>query len=351
MSKRVTIYDIATELQVSTATVNRALTGKGRVSEETRQRVFDAAKRMGFKPNTLARTLSRRPLRMAVVAFTSFPEFHNMILLGARESQQELVDYNVNVDYFHYDKGASNTPAGLQFLEETLERVAREGYDGLLVCARQAEGFRKLKEKNISVATVVNDIDRCYRRFCIHYNGRTAGKMAAELLWWMGHRDRPVAIATGQVGESGIHMEILEGFREQTKRMPLEVACVYRHYDDMDAAYEETKKLLKRMPRLGGIYVDSFNSLGVIRAVEEAGLSGQICLVTSDIYQRLGEYISQGAVSASIFQNQYEQGRRGLSMLYRAIADGVKVKEEVLLPPQIILQSNLPLFQSGARLE
>lgn len=351
MAKRVTIYDIATDLQISTATVNRALTGKARVSEETRQRVFEAANRMGFKPNTLARSLSRRPIRLAVVAFTSFPEFHNQMVQGVRESQRELMDFKVQVDYFNYEKGSSNTPEGLAFLDDTLEEIARAEYDGLLICARQVDGFKKLKEKKIYVATVVNDVNPGYRQFCIQYHGWVAGKVAAELLWRTGDRNRPVAIATGSAGSHGIHRDILGGFKEQIVHMPLDVAAVYHHHDDMDTAYTQTKRLLKNNPNLGGIYVDSFNSLGVVRAVEEAGLAGQICLVTSDIYEDMRTFITQGTVSASIYQNQYEQGRRGLKMLYHAVADGVDVPDVVLLPPQIILQSNLSLFAGGDKSE
>ena len=42
MEKRTTIYDIARELGISTATVNRALNGKPRVKEETRAQVLEA---------------------------------------------------------------------------------------------------------------------------------------------------------------------------------------------------------------------------------------------------------------------------------------------------------------------
>ena len=65
MEKRVTIYDIAARLGISTATVNRALTGKPRVKEQTRELVLKTAAEMGFKPNTLARSLARRRLKLA----------------------------------------------------------------------------------------------------------------------------------------------------------------------------------------------------------------------------------------------------------------------------------------------
>ena len=47
MEKRTTIYDIAERLGISTATVNRALTGKPRVKEETRALVLKTAAEAG----------------------------------------------------------------------------------------------------------------------------------------------------------------------------------------------------------------------------------------------------------------------------------------------------------------
>ena len=342
--KRVTIYDIAKELSISTATVNRALTGKNKVSEETRQKVFDAAQRMGFRPNTIARSLARRPIRLAVVAFTSFPEFHNPLINGARETARELMDYNVQVDYFNYDQGASNNEKGDAFLASTLHAIAMSGYDGALICAKQCPAFQELREKHVFIATAVNDVERENRRFGIRYNAKVAGRIAAELLWRMGDGVRPVAVATGSLKKPSIHFDIQEGFDQQLKTTPLTLAEVYRHHDDPDEAYETTKDMLNRHPDLGGIYVDSFNSLGVVRAVTERGLGGRICIVTSDIYRELRGFISQGLVCASIFQNQFEQGRQGLRLLYHAIADATDVPDQVVLPPQIILGSNLELY-------
>ena len=52
-----TLDDIAKELGLSVSTVSRALMGKGRVSEKTRSSVLDAAKRMGYTVNAMARGL------------------------------------------------------------------------------------------------------------------------------------------------------------------------------------------------------------------------------------------------------------------------------------------------------
>jgi len=344
LEKRVTIYDIAEHLGISTATVNRALTGKPRVKEETRQLVIETAAKMGFKPNTLARSLARRQLRLAVIGFTSFSEFHEPFLRGARNAGAELADYNIQVDYFSYDAGATNTPESDDFLEDTLRRIADEGYDGVLALARHTDTFQLLRERGIYVATAVNDIDAAMRNFYICYNGFVAGRIAAELIYrWMPDRSRPVAIASGFQGMH-IHDRMVKGFQEQMKTMPLNLCTIMYNMDNEDIAYESACRLLEETPDLGAIYINSFNYRGVIHAIQEKGRERDLVLITSDISSELRTLIQSGIVSASIFQNQYEQGRLGLHKLYHALDAAHAAEDTITIDPQIILGSNLSLF-------
>ena len=344
MEKRTTIYDIAERLGISTATVNRALTGKPRVKEETRELVLKTAAEMGFRPNVLARSLARRPLRLAVIGFTSFSEFHGPFLKGARDAGGELADYNISVDYFSYDDGATNTPESDAFFEETLRNIADTGYDGVLALARHSDTFRMLQERGIYVATAVNDIDPAMRRFYICYNGFVAGRIAAELIYrLLSDRSAPVAVASGFEG-MGIHESMVRGFRQQLQSTPLKLCGICYNFDNEDIAYANTLKLLDEQPRLGAIYVNSYNSAGVIRAVREKGLAGRLLLITSDINDELRACIREGTVTASIFQNQYEQGRRGLHKLFDALAKDEAVEDTITIDPQIIFSSNLELF-------
>ena len=54
-----TLQDVADEAQVSRAVASRALSGdpRARISRETRQRILEAAERLGYRPNQLARGL------------------------------------------------------------------------------------------------------------------------------------------------------------------------------------------------------------------------------------------------------------------------------------------------------
>jgi LacI family transcriptional regulator len=55
-----TIKDVAKTINLSITTISRALDGYYDVSAETRQRVIDTAKKMGYSPNRAARQLRRQ---------------------------------------------------------------------------------------------------------------------------------------------------------------------------------------------------------------------------------------------------------------------------------------------------
>ena len=54
---RTGIRQVADAAGVSPTTVSHALNGKGRISEETRTRVIEAAKKLGYEPNRNAQRM------------------------------------------------------------------------------------------------------------------------------------------------------------------------------------------------------------------------------------------------------------------------------------------------------
>jgi len=57
--KKITIEDVARELGVSKTTVSRAISGKGRIGEGTRQRVLDYIELHNYKPSAVAKGLAK----------------------------------------------------------------------------------------------------------------------------------------------------------------------------------------------------------------------------------------------------------------------------------------------------
>lgn len=57
--KNITISDVAEALGVSKTTVSRAISGKGRIGEATRQKVLQYIDEHDYKPNVIAQSLAQ----------------------------------------------------------------------------------------------------------------------------------------------------------------------------------------------------------------------------------------------------------------------------------------------------
>lgn len=66
VKRRVTIEDIAAEVGVSRQTVTRAMNGMPRISPETREKVLEASRRLGYQPSRFARNLASNKKTTAI---------------------------------------------------------------------------------------------------------------------------------------------------------------------------------------------------------------------------------------------------------------------------------------------
>ncbi|OIV36312.1 LacI family transcriptional regulator [Mangrovactinospora gilvigrisea] len=84
---RATLSDVAALAGVSPGTASKALNGRGRLREETRQRVLEAARKLDFHPNALARgLLSGRTFTVGLITTDSIGRFSLPVLLGAEDA-------------------------------------------------------------------------------------------------------------------------------------------------------------------------------------------------------------------------------------------------------------------------
>lgn len=89
-SGRLTIADIAKELQVSKSTVSRAISGKGRIGKETVERIMDYIEKYNFKTNSIDNDLEDSKTYNIGVAFPADADsiitpFFQVCLLGICE--------------------------------------------------------------------------------------------------------------------------------------------------------------------------------------------------------------------------------------------------------------------------
>lgn len=339
--KKVTIYDIAAELNISTATVNRALNNKPQISEKTRAMVLAKAEELGYSINRAAKSLARHTIRIDFIIYNRVPVFHNEVIAGACKAFSDLSDFNV--------QGEIHEITGTEFFShqsilDKIQELFDKKHDGLLLLATFDttgfhEAFERYKKDGFKVAMVNSDLVGSGRDFAVRQNDKLAGRMAAELLYRFTSMG-PVAAFSGRSDIVG-HMQSISGFCEECDRRSLPVAAIYENHDDSEFAAYNTLRLFREHPEVTGLYVNSANSEPVCRKIVELGLGGKVKLVTSDLFDDIRSYMKQDVVQATIFQDPFRQGYLAVEKMYQYIAEGIVPEDVIFIEPNVILQSNI----------
>ena len=84
--REVTIYDIATALNISTATVSRALKNDPVVNKKTKKRIFDLAGELGYRTNHFARNLRQKSTKtIGLIIHELNSNFMTSVLAGVEK--------------------------------------------------------------------------------------------------------------------------------------------------------------------------------------------------------------------------------------------------------------------------
>src|SRR6185437_13975927 len=91
----VTLADIARAAGTSASTASRALSGRGYVSADVRDRLLAVADRLGYVPNASARTLKQRTSRVVGVVVSDLDKhFYSALATGIEQTLREA-DYRM----------------------------------------------------------------------------------------------------------------------------------------------------------------------------------------------------------------------------------------------------------------
>src|SRR6201987_2328305 len=102
--RKTTIRDVAKAAGVGVGTISRVLNSSTQVTRETRTRVLDAIRRLGFRPNAQARRILKRRAEMVCFLLSNrdfLHPFHARILQGV-ESYASAVHKHVLFAALHY---------------------------------------------------------------------------------------------------------------------------------------------------------------------------------------------------------------------------------------------------------
>lgn len=147
----VTTNDIARICQVSRTTVIRALNNQGRISEETRKKILDTARELGYRPDLLARGLVKgKSSYIGVVSYEVKNQYFAQ-MLNAIEVQAQNRDYFVNISLHEKNRKKER---------ELICRLVDYHVDGLILSpVNKGEEFSSfLRELDTPVVIIGNKV-------------------------------------------------------------------------------------------------------------------------------------------------------------------------------------------------
>src|SRR5690554_3539670 len=184
MTLRVTISDVAARAKVSTATVSYVINGSNRVSDDTRARVLQAVKELGYQPNALARGLVMDQTRNIglVIPHTAEYVFSDPYFA---ELLKGICTVVTQEDYFLL---LSLLTGVEDFGRVVMSVINQRRVDGIImVCtARDSEEVARLQAANIPFTL----IGTCYLPdvISLDVDNERGSYLAAQHLLELGHR-------------------------------------------------------------------------------------------------------------------------------------------------------------------
>ena len=260
--------DISALCGVSIATVSKALNDQGDIGEETKERIRQVAKELGYFPNASARALKTK-------------RTYNIGVLFVDEAQSGLThDYFAHV-LNSFKKVAEEQGYDITFIStgkegenrmSYLERCRYRGFDGVVIACVDFENpeVEELVKSDIPLVTIDHSF---YGRAAVISDNVTGMKELLTYIAAQGHKR--VAYIHG--ADSAVTKNRLSSFFKTAEELGIEVPDAYikeAAYRSTKEAGEATKELLALPePPTCILYPDDFSCFGGMNVIREKGLS------------------------------------------------------------------------------
>lgn len=259
--------DISMRCGVSIATVSKALNDQSDIGEETKARVRQAAKELGYFPNSSARALKTK-------------RTYNLGVLFVDEAQSGLThDYFAHV-LNSFKQVAEEKGYDITFISAGsdgekrmtyLERCRYRGFDGVVIACVDFYNpeVEELVKSDIPLVTIDHSF---YGRAAVISDNVTGMRELLTYVVKQGHKK----IAYIHGADSAVTKNRLSSFYKTAEELGLIVPDEYikeAAYRSTGAAGEATKELLElQNPPTCILYPDDFSCFGGMNVIREKGL-------------------------------------------------------------------------------
>lgn len=327
--KNITIADVAEALGVSRTTVSRAISGKGRIGKETRERVLAYIEEHDYKPNVIAKSLAQSktynlcvvmPGDYDVVDLTFFQE----CLFGIQEIAG-IMEYDILLSICK-NKDISS-----------LERIIlNRKVDGVILMRTFVEDIQIefLQKKKIPFVTIGSTFYKGVVQ--IDHNHKSACKELTSII--LMKQMKKVALIGGDESHM-VTQSRLRGFREAYQKMgqPLDESLLFLSLENNVMVDKKVEEILER-----GVdcilCMDDAVCSRVLKKLREEHMKVPQDIRVASFYNSTVLENNMPSITSLSFDSK-ELGMVACRTLMDLI-EGQDVKERTLLPYEVVLKES-----------
>nr|WP_322625378.1 LacI family DNA-binding transcriptional regulator [uncultured Flavobacterium sp.] len=336
MGEKITIYEIAKELNISAATVSRALNNNPKISKATCDLVQETAARMNYKQNKLAVALkSGKSNNVGVIVPRIDSNFFSSVIRGIEE---ELYPhkYNVIICQTHEDEKREI---------ENVNTLLNAQVDGILMSISTVSLINdKIIKKALEQKTPVVFFDRKKNIdgvSTVTINDYNAAYEATKHLIKEGCTK--IAYLTGDRSLE-IYENRFKGYQQalEDHNLKLNNDYIIQTRSKVEAGQQAVKQLLELKDRPDAIFSTSdFAALGAIQELKAQGIRipEDFCVVGfgNESFTKFMELsistvdqctMEMGKIAAQVFLEQNEN------------SDNISIEKKVVLNPELIIRQS-----------
>ncbi|MBF0840749.1 MULTISPECIES: LacI family DNA-binding transcriptional regulator [Mammaliicoccus] len=328
---KISIYDVAKLANVSQSTVSRVLNNYPYIKPETKQKVLNAIKELGFSPNEIARGLANNKtntigLIIENISNSFYSETAHIILREARKYNYEVIIIDSESDKENFKK--------------SIDSLMAKRVDGIIVASTRMTNdiIVNLIDKNFPIITYNRRIYKDGYNSHVVLDNFLGANMAIEHLVKLNHKR--IAYISGPLRYSTFY-DRLQGFLSSINTYNLEVDEEIMYMDKLEykKVYDFAKKLMNSNNPPTAYFSSTDNmALAVMEAAVSEGLKipEDISVIGCDDIDISGNSFIQ---LTTIAQQKEKMATLTIEKLMKKISDkSNEEKVDILIKPQLKLR-------------
>ena len=315
----ITMKQIAEMAGVHRSTVDKVIHNRPGVSDEQRRRILKIIEVSGYKPNQAGIALQNQSKVFLIDVILMQVDATLYIQQGISETEEALGNIKLQVRY-HFIEGSTT-----EKMLSVLSSIRKEkDSDGIIIMPHNSpellEYINEFSEEGTPVICVNSEADECS---CLQYvgpNNITASSLAGQLMSTLLGNTGKVAIITSSVNTSNnntsteIRQKTFQKYLEM-QSPDIEILPILENYESHEVTERLVIRLLEEHQDLKGIYCTTGGAYKIGEAVELTGRTGQITIITHELYPEILELMRRNVIFCTIGSELVEQGRIAMKTL------------------------------------